>query len=85
MKVAPPQDDEIGRLNGDNVLIGFLSPLTDPDRVRALAASGATAFALEAVQPLLHAINRHVSVRLARSTTYCCTLPIRQRLMNRSS
>jgi NAD(P) transhydrogenase subunit alpha len=49
VKVAPPEDDEIGRLNGDNVLIGFLSPLTNPDRVRALAASGATAFALEAV------------------------------------
>ena len=49
VKVAPPEDDEIGRLKGDSVLIGFLSPLTNPDRVRALAASGATAFALEAV------------------------------------
>jgi len=49
VKVAPPDDDEIGRLRGDSVLIGFLSPLTNPDRVRALAASGATAFALEAV------------------------------------
>jgi NAD(P) transhydrogenase subunit alpha len=48
-KVAPPQDDEIGRLKGDSVLVGFLSPLTNPDGVRALAASGATAFALEAV------------------------------------
>ena len=49
VKVAPPEDDEVGRLNGDNVLIGFLSPLTNPDRVRALAGTGATAFALEAV------------------------------------
>jgi NAD(P) transhydrogenase subunit alpha len=49
VKVAPPEDDEIGRLKGDSVLIGFLSPLTNPDRVRALAATGATAFALEAV------------------------------------
>jgi H+-translocating NAD(P) transhydrogenase subunit alpha len=49
VKVAPPEDDEIGRLKGDSVLIGFLSPLTNPERVRALAASGATAFALEAV------------------------------------
>jgi NAD(P) transhydrogenase subunit alpha len=49
VKVAPPEKDEIGRLNGDSVLIGFLSPLTNPEGVRALADSGATAFALEAV------------------------------------
>jgi H+-translocating NAD(P) transhydrogenase subunit alpha len=49
VKVAPPSADEIGRLNGDSVLIGFLSPLTNANGVRALAASGATAFALEAV------------------------------------
>jgi NAD(P) transhydrogenase subunit alpha len=49
VKVAPPQGDEIGRLEGDSVLIGFLAPLTNAEGVRALAASGATAFALEAV------------------------------------
>ncbi len=49
VKVAPPEDDEIPRLKGDSVLIGFLAPLTNADGVRALAASGATAFALEAV------------------------------------
>ena len=49
VKVAPPEDDEIGRLKGDSVLIGFLAPLTNAAGVRALAASGATAFALEAV------------------------------------
>lgn len=48
-KVAPPSSDEIGRLNADSVVIGFLQPLTAPDTVRALAESGATAFALEAV------------------------------------
>ena len=49
VKVAPPEDDEIHRLKGDSVLIGFLAPLTNVEGVRALAASGATAFALEAV------------------------------------
>jgi len=49
VKVAPPSEEEVGRLKGDGVLIGFLAPLTNPDGVRALAASGATAFALEAV------------------------------------
>jgi NAD(P) transhydrogenase subunit alpha len=49
VKVAPPSAEEIGRLGSNSVLIGFLQPLTAPDTARALAASGATAFALEAV------------------------------------
>jgi H+-translocating NAD(P) transhydrogenase subunit alpha len=48
-KVAPPSGEEVGKLGADSVLIGFLAPLTNADGVRALAASGATAFALEAV------------------------------------
>jgi NAD(P) transhydrogenase subunit alpha len=48
-KVAPPSTEEIGRLGSGSVLLGFLQPLTAPDTVRALAGSGATAFALEAV------------------------------------
>jgi NAD(P) transhydrogenase subunit alpha len=49
VKVAPPSAEEIVRLGSDSVLIGFLQPLTNSEGVRALAASGATAFALEAV------------------------------------
>jgi H+-translocating NAD(P) transhydrogenase subunit alpha len=49
VKVAPPSAEEVVRLGKDSVLIGFLAPLTNADGVRALAASGATAFALEAV------------------------------------
>jgi H+-translocating NAD(P) transhydrogenase subunit alpha len=48
-KVAPPDAEEMVRLGKDSVLIGFLQPLTNADGVRALAASGVTAFALEAV------------------------------------
>ncbi len=49
VKVAPPAADESARLGASSVLIGFLAPLTNGEGVRALAASGATAFALEAV------------------------------------
>jgi len=49
VKVAPPNAEEMVRLGRDSVLIGFLQPLTNADGVRALAAAGATAFALEAV------------------------------------
>ena len=49
VKVAPPSGEEVVRLGKDSVLIGFLAPLTNGEGVRALAASGATSFALEAV------------------------------------
>jgi NAD(P) transhydrogenase subunit alpha len=49
VKVAPPNAEEIARLGADSVLIGFLAPLTNGDGIRAIAATGATSFALEAV------------------------------------
>ena len=49
VKVAPPNAEETVRLGRDGVLIGFLQPLTNGEGVRALAATGATTFALEAV------------------------------------
>ncbi len=49
VKVAPPTVEEAARLNAGSVLIGFLAPLSGGDGVRALARSGATSFALEAV------------------------------------
>ncbi|MGH2873313.1 MAG: Re/Si-specific NAD(P)(+) transhydrogenase subunit alpha [Solirubrobacteraceae bacterium] len=49
LKVAPPTADEIARMGTGTVLIGFLAPLTNGDGVRAIAASGATSFAMEAV------------------------------------
>jgi H+-translocating NAD(P) transhydrogenase subunit alpha len=49
VKVAPPLAEEVVRLGSGGVLIGFLRPLSDVGGVRALAAGGVTAFALEAV------------------------------------
>jgi NAD(P) transhydrogenase subunit alpha len=49
VKVAPPTTEEVGRLRSDSVLIGFLAPLTNADGIRAIAQTGATSFALEAV------------------------------------
>jgi NAD(P) transhydrogenase subunit alpha len=48
-KVAPPADGEIGRLREGAVLVGFLAPLTNGEGVQRVAASGATAFAMEAI------------------------------------
>src|SRR5271165_2485057 len=49
VKVAAPSADEIARLRPDTVLIGFLQPLAGGEAVRAIARSGATSFAMEAI------------------------------------
>jgi len=49
VKVAPPSAEEVVRLGRESVLVGFLQPLSNVEGVRALAVSGATGFALEAV------------------------------------
>jgi NAD(P) transhydrogenase subunit alpha len=49
VKVAPPNPEEVGRLDSDKVLIGFLAPLTNGETIRAIAQTGATSFALESV------------------------------------
>jgi NAD(P) transhydrogenase subunit alpha len=54
-KVAPPAEDEIGRLGRGGVLIGFLQPLTSPETVRGLAEAGVTAFAMETIPRITRA------------------------------
>jgi H+-translocating NAD(P) transhydrogenase subunit alpha len=49
VKVAPPDPDEIGRLRSDGVLIGFLQPLTAGEAIQAIARTGVTSFAMEAI------------------------------------
>jgi H+-translocating NAD(P) transhydrogenase subunit alpha len=48
-KVAPPGAGEVEALGPESVLVGFLAPLTNGPGTRALAATGATAFAMEAI------------------------------------
>ena len=48
-KVAPPLPEEVGALTADSVLVGFLAPLTNGAGNQAIAATGATAFAMEAI------------------------------------
>ncbi len=49
VKVAPPSALEIERLGAGDVLVGLLAPLSAPETTSALARSGATAFAMEAI------------------------------------
>jgi len=48
-KVAPPGGEEVGALKSDSVLVGFLAPLTNGAGNQAIAKTGATAFAMEAI------------------------------------
>jgi NAD(P) transhydrogenase subunit alpha len=48
-KVVAPTPEELGRLKPGSVLIGFLSPLGNPDGVRAIAQTGVSAFAMESI------------------------------------
>jgi NAD(P) transhydrogenase subunit alpha len=49
VKVARPSADEVSKLRQGSVLVGFLSPLTDPDGIAQLDARGVTAFAMESI------------------------------------
>jgi NAD(P) transhydrogenase subunit alpha len=49
LKVAAPNQEETAKLGSDTVLIGFLAPLTNGEGVQAIARSGATSFAVEAI------------------------------------
>src|SRR3954454_12361666 len=49
VKVAPPAAGELARLGAGSTLVGFLNPRGNPDGLQALAATGATAFAMEAI------------------------------------
>jgi NAD(P) transhydrogenase subunit alpha len=54
-KVRKPSDEEVGRLRGGQVLIGFLQPLTDQDGIERLAQRGVTAFAMESIPRITRA------------------------------
>ncbi len=54
-KVAKPADAEIGHLKGDSVLIGFLNPLGAGPTTSAIARTGATSFAVEAIPRITRA------------------------------
>jgi NAD(P) transhydrogenase subunit alpha len=49
VKVAPPSPDEVGKLAAATTLVGFLNPLGDPEGLAKIAATGATALAMEKV------------------------------------
>ena len=49
IKVAGPTEDELARLNAGQLLISFLQPLTETERISKLRDKGVLAFAMESI------------------------------------
>jgi NAD(P) transhydrogenase subunit alpha len=55
VKVRKPIEEEVGRLRDEQLLIGFLEPLTDPAGIERIAARGVHAFAMESIPRITRA------------------------------
>ncbi len=55
LRVAVPSSSDIGKLGSDQILIGHLAPLSSEETNRALAESGVTSFAMEAIPRITRA------------------------------
>ena len=55
VRVGRPTADEVAELAPGTVLVGFLSPLTDPAGIERLAARGVVAFAMESIPRITRA------------------------------
>jgi NAD(P) transhydrogenase subunit alpha len=79
-KVVAPNEEEIGRLGKETVLIGFLSPLTNGAGTKAIAATGATSFAMEAIPRISRAQSMDALSSQATVGGYRATLIASQEL-----
>jgi len=78
--VRPPDDAALATFDADTTLISLLDPLGSPDRVRALAQTGATAFALEMVPRVTRAQAMDVLSSQASLAGYIAVLEAAVRL-----
>ncbi|HEX6228369.1 MAG TPA: Re/Si-specific NAD(P)(+) transhydrogenase subunit alpha [Solirubrobacterales bacterium] len=74
LRVAPPTEEEIGRLGSGRVLIGHLAPWTAAETNRALARAGVTSFAMEAIPRTTRAQAMDALSSQAAAAGYAATL-----------
>jgi H+-translocating NAD(P) transhydrogenase subunit alpha len=79
-KVQKPSQEEVARLRKDQVLIGFLQPLTDPEGIARLAGRGVTAFAMESIPRTTRAQSMDALSSQATVSGYKATLLAADRL-----
>ena len=80
VKVQKPTEDELSRFRADQVLIGFLQPLTDPDGIARLADRGVTGFAMESIPRITRAQPMDALSSQATVSGYKATLLAAERL-----
>jgi NAD(P) transhydrogenase subunit alpha len=80
VKVAPPTGDELRKLRRDQVLIGFLAPLTSPETVDALKEAGVVAYAMEAIPRISRAQSMDALSSQANVSGYKAVLLAAERL-----
>ena len=79
-KVQKPTADEVARLREGQVLIGFLQPLTDHERIERLASQGVVAFAMESIPRITRAQPMDALSSQATVSGYKATLLAADRL-----
>src|SRR3954451_13020985 len=80
VKVQKPSADEAGRLRQEQVLIGFLQPLTDKEGLERLAQLGVVAFAMESIPRITRAQPMDALSSQATVSGYKATLLAAERL-----
>jgi NAD(P) transhydrogenase subunit alpha len=74
LRVAVPTAEQIGRLRKGQLLIGHLAPLTSSETTKALAQSGVTSFAMEAIPRITRAQAMDALSSQANVAGYAATL-----------
>jgi NAD(P) transhydrogenase subunit alpha len=74
LKVQPPSVDEIGLMNPGTVLIGFLRPFEDPERLQVLCERNITGFAVELIPRISRAQSMDALTSQATVAGYQCAL-----------
>jgi NAD(P) transhydrogenase subunit alpha len=74
LTVRPPTAEQIGAMQPGTVVLGFMQPFQDADRVRQLAQRGITSFAAELIPRISRAQSMDALSSQAAASGYMCVL-----------
>ncbi|MEI6389330.1 MAG: NAD(P) transhydrogenase subunit alpha [Spirochaetota bacterium] len=74
LKVAPPSLEEIALMKRGSVLVGYLQPWQDPQRIKALMAAGVESYAVELIPRISRAQSMDALSSQGAASGYQCVL-----------
>lgn len=74
LKVTPPTPEEIAAMRPGTVLLGYLQPWQDPERIKALMAAGVESYAVELIPRISRAQSMDALSSQAAAAGYQCVL-----------